>query len=168
VTSLDHLSTLAEVAIAIAGFSALVALLGTRVGRASPKLDAFRLQIMLEASLFVVALALLPLVVFELGAADKAGWRVSAALFLGADLLLTVFTLRRARRYRDLLQGADRALGVLVRALGYVGDVLVLIVVLGVVAEKSAGLYLAALYLNLLLAGILFVRFAASIFVPDE
>lgn len=59
---------------------------------------------MLEASLFVVAFALLPLVVLELGASDETGWRVSAGLFLAVDLPLAAFTLVRARYL--LLSGA--------------------------------------------------------------
>ena len=58
----DHLFTVAEVGIALAGFSTLVAVLGVRSGRADPRLDAVRLQIMLESSLFVVAFSLFPLI----------------------------------------------------------------------------------------------------------
>ncbi len=69
VLSADHLTTIAEVAIALAGFSALIVLLSGRSGRADPRADVLRLRIMLETSLLVVAFALFPFIPSTLGLA---------------------------------------------------------------------------------------------------
>ena len=167
-TSLDHLATIAEIAVALAGFSALVALLAARRGRANPRLEALRLQVMLESSLLVVAFALLPLIVSELGTSAGMAWRISAALFLAVDLPHMAFTMRRFRAYRDSFSSADRTGSVIVQIFGYSGDIAALVIVSGVMTELHPGFYLTAMYLNLLVSAILFVRFAASTFVPDE
>jgi len=164
--SLDHLATIAEVAIALAGFSALVAILGTRAGREKSKLEAFRIQMMLEASLFVVMLALLPSILFEFRIDDRVAWRASAALFLLLDLVASVSMTVRNRELR--WAPADRKVGYLVGSLSLAADAAVVVVLLGFAADRAAALYLLALYLNVALSAILFIRFAASTFLPDE
>jgi len=164
----DDLSTIAEIAIALAGFSALVGMLGSRTGRSSPKLDAFRLQIMLEASLFVVALALLPVVLLHLGVVEEIAWRASAGIFLAADAVTTVSIHVRAGNVSAEYLSADRLTSIVVQATGYAADGVVALVLVGIWSERAPGLYLLALYLNVLLSGLLFIRFAASTFVPDE
>ena len=59
----DLLLTIAEVSVGLAGFSAIVGLLGHRSGRSDIKVDALRLQVMLEMSLLVAAGAFLPALV---------------------------------------------------------------------------------------------------------
>jgi hypothetical protein len=54
----DYLLAFAQIGVALAGFSSLVALLGARSGQTHRRLDAIRLQIMLEASLFVAFFSL--------------------------------------------------------------------------------------------------------------
>ena len=59
----DLLLTIAEVSVGLAGFSAIVGLLGHQSGRSDLKVDALRLQVMLEASLLVAAYSFLPLLI---------------------------------------------------------------------------------------------------------
>jgi hypothetical protein len=59
----DLLLTIAEVSVGLAGFSAIVGLLGHRSGRSELKVDALRLQVMLEVSLMVAAGAMVPVLV---------------------------------------------------------------------------------------------------------
>jgi hypothetical protein len=81
----DHLLTFAEISVAFAGFSSLVALLGSRHGRSHPDLDVARLLIMLEASLFVALMCVVPLLPNALGASEQVTWRLSAGTFLIVD-----------------------------------------------------------------------------------
>ncbi|MCH7866212.1 MAG: hypothetical protein IH881_00850 [Myxococcales bacterium] len=46
---------LAEISVALAGFSAIVGVLGSRSGMSKVRVDALRLQAMLEANLVVAA-----------------------------------------------------------------------------------------------------------------
>lgn len=164
--ALDHLATIAEVAIALAGFSALVSILGTGFGREKSQLEASRLQMMLEASLFVVMLALLPSVLFEFDLDEGVAWRTSAALFLLLDLVASVSMTIRMRGLP--WAPADYKTGYLVGSLSLAADAAVVIVLLGFAADRAAALYLLALYLNVALSAILFIRFAASAFARDE
>lgn len=51
----DLLFLLAEISVALAGFSAIVGVLGSRSGMSKVRVDALRLQAMLEANLVVAA-----------------------------------------------------------------------------------------------------------------
>lgn len=123
---------------------------------------------MLEASLFVVAASLLPVVLFELRLADEVAWSIAAALFLLTDLGLNLAVWIRSRGLAKYYQPADRIVGPIVTTLGWTADAIVLGVLFAARPELAPGLYLLALYLNLVLAGILFIRFAASTFSSDD
>jgi hypothetical protein len=166
--STDHLLTVGEIAVTLAGFSALVAILGGRRGRSEPRVDALRLRTMLEASLLVLAFSLFPLIPSKLGATPALSWRISAAAFLAVDLVETVFSLRRLRGLRTLATSGDRLSAVVVQVFAYSADALMFLVVLGVSAPFAAGFYFIALYANLVVAAVLFLAFAASTFVPPE
>jgi hypothetical protein len=166
--SVDHLTTIAEVAIALAGFSALVALLGNRAGRSDPRADAMQLQFMLESSLLVVAFALFPFIPLTLGVSSDLLWRISGGAFLIADATYWMLTYKRARTVHALLTPADRRSAIAIRLLAYTADLLMISVVVGLAGFASSGLYFAALYVELVTAGVLFVGFAASMFVPPE
>jgi len=168
VISVDHLTTIAEVAIALAGFSALVALLGNRAGGIDRRADAMRLQFMLETSLLVVAFALFPFIPLKLGVSSDLLWRISGGAFLIADVAYWILTRNRGRAVRELLTSAGRRHATSTRLLAYTADLLMLSVVLGLADFASPGLYFTALYVELITAGVLFVGFAASTFVPPE
>jgi hypothetical protein len=160
----DHLLTFAEVSVAFAGFSSLVALLGSRRGRSHPELDVARLLIMLEASLFVALMSVLPLLPNALGASEQLTWRVSAGLFLVIDGIASYVDARRWRVVWSHFEGADRTVFGIVAVLSVAGDLLVLAILIGIQPELAPGLYLGALVANLVLSGLLFIRFAGSTF----
>jgi hypothetical protein len=166
--SADHLLTIAEIAVTLAGFSALVAILGGRRGRSDPRMDVLRLRTMLEASLLVLAFALFPLIPTKLGAAPPLSWRISAGAFLVVDLVVTVASLRRGAGLRHVATPGDWLWSVPVQLLAYSADALMAVVVLGIAAPLAPGFYFIALYANLAVAGLLFVAFAASTFLPRE
>jgi hypothetical protein len=166
--NIEYLFTIAEVAVALAGFSALVGIVGRRVGRSDPRIDAFRLQLMLEASLFVAALALFPVLPRKFGASPGAASRVSCIVLLVVDIPLTLFTFRRAIPLRSLYRRGDPTTERILWVLGLGADVLAVVGAPGFFAHQVEALYSAALFLNLILAGVLFIRFAASTFMPDE
>jgi hypothetical protein len=164
----DHLTTLAEVAIALAGFSALVALLGNRARRADRRADAMRLQFMLETSLLVVAFALFPFIPLTLGVSSDLVWRISGGAFLIADATYWMLSYKRGRAARALLAPAERRLRIVMLLLAYTADLLMIVVVLGLTGLAAPGIYFAALYAELVLSGVFFITFAASIFAPPE
>ena len=56
----DYFLTIAELAVALAGFGGLAALIGKRPGAESARVDAGRLRAMLEHSLATMILAVFP------------------------------------------------------------------------------------------------------------
>ena len=168
VLSADHLTTIAEVAIALAGFSALIVLLGGRSGSADPRADAVRLRYMLESSLLVVAFALFPFIPATLGVVPDLVWRISGGAFLIVDIAFWILAYKRNRDLRALLTPSERRFTVFMYLLAGTADLLMLVVVLGIAGLAASGFYFAALYLELVGSGVFFVTFAASMFAPRE
>jgi len=90
----ENLGLVAELAIGLAGFSGLVGIVGRRVGRDAPEVDAARLRAALEFSLLVTAFALLPSLPSEAGMRDSDVWRLCSALFSASGVAFTVFKMR--------------------------------------------------------------------------
>jgi hypothetical protein len=88
----ETLRSLSEVAIALAGFTGIVAVLGQRAGGRWSPLEWLRLRMLLETSLAVVFLSLLPELFHELEALRGLTWRlcngVQALVHAGGILLL--------------------------------------------------------------------------------
>jgi len=129
--SSEHLVGFAQIAIALAGFSSLIGLLGARSGRSHPRLDAARLQIMLDASLFVAFFSLLPLVPIKFGMESGLGWRVSAIAFLISDGCVSYLESRRWRVVSTFFERSDRILLFIVALLSGGADVFLLPVAVG-------------------------------------
>jgi hypothetical protein len=88
----ETLRTLAEVAVALTGFTGIVAVLGRRAGGEWSPLELLRLRMLLETSLGVLFLSLLPVLLLTLRLSQETVWRVSNALqgvvHLGGALVL--------------------------------------------------------------------------------
>jgi len=92
----DPLLTIAEVSVGLAGFSAIVGLLGSRSGRSDVRVDALRLQVTLAAHAFVPVLVS----IFDLEA--SASWRISAAAWLAIGIPSEIIAWRRTRNIPEL------------------------------------------------------------------
>jgi hypothetical protein len=156
----DYLLTFAEIGVALAGFSSLIALLGSRTIGASPAIDAIRLQVMLEASLSVV-----PLIPDAFGARSETTWRLSALTYLALDVLASYVATNRWRSVTDQFSSQDHVVGYVVVFLSLGADFLFLPLLFGFLLAQAHALYLTALVANLALAGVVFIRFASSTFL---
>ena len=78
----DFLFLIAELAVALAGFSAVIGVLSVRPGTSDVRVDGLRLQVMLETSLFVAAAVLLPVLLDHFDIGSPTVWRTSSAVFL--------------------------------------------------------------------------------------
>ena len=92
----DPLLTIAEVSVGLAGFSAIVGLLGSRSGRSDVRVDALRLQVTLAAHAFVPVLVS----IFDLEA--SASWRISAVAWLAIGIPSEIIAWRRTRNVPEL------------------------------------------------------------------
>ncbi len=78
----DVLLTIAEVAVAFAGFASLVGVLGQRSSADDPRVIGLRMRAMLLSSLMVVAFSIFPIILTRYGASPDLTWRTSSlALF---------------------------------------------------------------------------------------
>ena len=88
----ESLRSLSEVAVALAGFTGIVAVLGQRAGGQWSPLEWLRLRMLLETSLAVVFLSLLPELFHELEALERLTWRladgIQALIHAGGIVLL--------------------------------------------------------------------------------
>lgn len=78
----DALFTVAEVAIALAGFSGVVAVLGQRSSGEWSAPDWLRFAMLLAFSFGAVLFSLLPTLVLALGASEPAAWGISSVLLV--------------------------------------------------------------------------------------
>ena len=163
----DLLLAVAEVSVGLAGFSAIVGLLGSRSGRSELKVDALRLQVMLEMSLMVAAFAFLPVLVSSFDFEVWTTWRISSAAFLIVAIPSEFLALRRTQNMPDMKLNRLN-INTVNWALSLSADFIMLVVVIGLFESQAGAFYLLAVFCILVMAGILFVQFAASTFMPSE
>jgi hypothetical protein len=96
VTHEGWLQTLAQVAVALAGFSGLLAGVRYRSQQES-RINATRVRTIIETSLPIAALSLLPTLLDGLGLGEIAAFRISALVFLAGLIPLSIRGFRRFR-----------------------------------------------------------------------
>lgn len=92
----DWLQTLAEIAVALAGFSGLLAGIRQRSQRES-QINVTRLRTIVETSLSVLAFCLVPVLLNGMGVAEVGAFRISATAFLAGFIPFTAMGFRRFR-----------------------------------------------------------------------
>jgi hypothetical protein len=163
----DDLFTIAEIAVALAGFSAVIGVLGSRADRSDAQVDALRLQAMLESSLMVAFFALVPVLVTRFGVGTPSSWRISSVLFLLFAIPLEFLALSRTKNMRDMTL-ARFNINTVNWCLSLGADLIMLVVLLGLVGSHAGAFYLLAILALLTMSGLLFIQFAASTFVPRD
>jgi hypothetical protein len=164
----ELLFTIAEIAVAFAGFASIVSVLGRRYSKDDPRLDSFRIRTMLQASLGAVFSSLFPFLPANFGVSDPLVWRISALVgvvafgILGAEWWL---------RYRELnRQGLRESAFIpyIFTALELGVFIPLILVIFGSFPQLAFRFYLAALYLLLLESGVFFFRVVTSLLVAKE
>ena len=152
----DALTTVAEIAIAIAGFSGVAAVLGRRSqGEWSP-LDVLRLRMLLRISFSIVIFCFLPIVLLSASIAADSTWALSSGAWLAAFAVNFSLDAREGQRIVKLTD-APIERGYVARILMLAGGMVVLHV-LNIVTVREAWPYLAALVANLIAPFAQFLR----------
>jgi len=152
---IDSLLTVAEVAVAFAGFATLAGLIGHDPSRDHPEVDAVRLRNMVSISLSVVALSFVPVVVLGVAPSERVGWIASSVIAMIWTVAGWIRTVGRTRRVRHL-PGYSIRLDRIVRLLAVCSFVGWGANSTGVTGSFSYEIYLAALLLGLATSGVLF------------
>jgi len=163
VTGQDALLTTAEVAITLAGFSGIVAVLGRRGhGEWQPQ-ERMRLTMLLASSFMAVFFAMLPIALLGLGLGEAGAWSVSSAI-LGACIAAShpmVSHFVRRMPGDAVASEFPRSLGAFVLVVSLLIALLLLLNVVGFHFEREFGPYFAGLLWLLVLSAIQFVRLLA-------
>jgi hypothetical protein len=156
----NWLQTLAEAAVALAGFSGLIAGFRYRSERES-RINATRLRTIIETSLPIAGLSLFPTLLYGLGLSEITAFRISALVFLAGLIPLGI---RGHRRFRA-------ASGVSRLSLLMAGNLMAMATSLGSALACVSGLadpvvptlYLIALASGLAIGAFNFVGFAVGV-----
>ncbi len=152
----DALTTVAEIAIAIAGFSGVAAVLGRRSAGEWAPVDVFRLRLLLRASFAIVILCFLPIVLSSASVAPKMTWALSSGAWLVWFGTSIAFGLRKARRIAKFTgESIERRYAALIGSLAVGAFTLH---ALNVVVIQEAWPYLAGLVAGLTVPFSLFLR----------
>lgn len=163
----DTLFTFAEIAIALAGFSAIIGVLSSRRTAVDLRVNALRLQVMLETCFMVAAASVAPILIQHFGDDTEYLWQIAAALFLCVAI---PFEFIARARTKDMPKMTLTRLNVntINWGLSLAADLILVVVLLTFVGQHAQAFYLLALFLQLAVAGILFVQFAAETFVTRD
>jgi hypothetical protein len=160
------LLTVAQIAVAFAGFGAIAN--GMRPRGAQSPIDAHQLRTMVESSVLVMVFALTPwaLALFELP--DASVWRGSAILFLIGLGIAFPGWLKRVRGVRKIAGFPVQMLLVGISVLA-VSLVMFALCAFGApIAGNFAATYFAGLFPYLLVEGLLFSRLILSFLTPPK
>ncbi len=154
----EVLTLIAEIGIALAGFTGVVTVVGRPPGPLSA-LEAFRLSQLLALSLGAVALALLPLGLYHLGIDAPRLWQISSAAMaiLGFGLLLG-----HVRPIRHFMRESPEIFNHILLTtlvLAHIGNIgLQAAHALGEIKPAGPGVFLIGLYFYVIHGGLMFVR----------
>jgi hypothetical protein len=158
----DVLIVVAEVAIAFAGFSSIVAIFVRRESGGWTHQNVLRLWQLLVYSLGAVFFALFPFVLFYCGLGGSSIWAASSALlgaFIAINTVLSLVTVLRALQEDE--SALSRAVVAAVSSLAVMALAVQVLNVLGVVFTRGFGGYLIGLLWLLVGSGFFFVRLLA-------
>jgi hypothetical protein len=168
VVETDILFTLAEVAVAFAGFSSLVAVLGQKDSLDDLRVLGVRMRAMLLTSLAVVGFAILPALLSRYGLAPREIWRLASIGLLLTSCGFVAWTrvsLRTLDRTGVIRTRLQRFL--IVPTVALVNAGLLVSVAVNVFLASSA-LYVTGLVLLLFQSGFTFTHIVFSFLPPVE
>lgn len=94
----ESLATIAEIAIALAGFSGLVVVLRKKIGPLNA-IEKYRLSVLLATAFAAMFLSLLPSALHHLGLASHVLWRTSSALLAAFSVFFILGWVMSSRRF---------------------------------------------------------------------
>ncbi len=164
----DVLFTVAEIAVALAGFSAIIGVLSTRKSSSDLKVNSLRLQVMLESCFMVAAMSLIPVVLEQFNISAPVLWRVACAAFL-CVVIPYEFVARKRTKGMPNMTLTKLNVNTVNWALSFGADLVLVAILLSLVGAYSEAFYLVVLLLQLTVAGTLFIHFAAETFtLPNQ
>lgn len=158
----DLLQTFAEVAVAFAGFSAVVSVFDRRAREDDPRLRHYRIRVMVEYSLCVTVFAFVPYLLHATLGAEDAAWRIASLLLV---IFWSIVGLAASRRARAILGRSAHtvapAFSAVATALGYGGALILVLNVVGISIGSPGASYILGLFFPLVQSALYFLRTVA-------
>lgn len=155
---MESLTTVAEIGIALAGFSGLVVVLRKNSGPLN-EIEKFRMSVLLAAAFGAMFFALLPDVLQHLGFTDDTLWRMSSAFLVVFSIAFVIGWVLSSRRFFSVAREIFSVPAFSLMTLGHlINLILQLSATLGMWGDRSAGVYLLGLIWLLAHASQQFVR----------
>jgi len=158
----DTLLTIAELAVALAGFASLISVIGRRQNDTSRAVDSLRLKMMLEVAFRNAAFALLPLPFLQIAPSEPILWRIFSGLYVVAVVSHSIIGQRRGDTASERSLNSPMLILLLITVLAGSANVF------GLGGSNAFSLFLANLILGLLAGGLSFLSVAASIFRVEK
>ena len=158
----DTLLTIAEIAIALAGFASLISVIGRRSSDTARATGSLRLRLMLEVSFRNAAFALLPLPFVQIAPSDPMPWRIFSGLYLVVTTIHGAIRMRTGDARTEPLLAFPSLILFGITVLASVANVL------GLGGAHAFSLYLTNILLGLGSAGLMFLSVAATVFDVDR
>jgi hypothetical protein len=163
----DILLTIAEIAVAFAGFASIAGALGNRYSNLDPRVNSLRLYNMVDIALTVVVISLVPIFFSQVIGSERILWMVSSGLSLIVGGSAFIRISNRAKPMSEL-EGYQKKGAQKVRVAAVIGLLGLLIGTTGLAAQYAYAIYLGSLLLVLLASGMLFLRVVHSIFYLEK
>ena len=159
----ETLLTLAELGIAFAGFTGLVAVFGGARLEADARVHHVRFRGMIETALILVIFSIAPIVLSAFDLGDQTVWRVASGLLSGVWCSQIAIALRRTAA---LQAPFNRALSVVLLVVYLGTNAMLLSNLAGLFGHIAGAAYLLGLSSLLAVAALLFLRVLIA-FVPE-
>jgi hypothetical protein len=155
----DLLQTFAEVAVAFAGFSAVVSIFDRRAADDDPRIRHYRVRVMVEYSLCVAIFSFVPYLVHATVGSEVIAWRVSSFALACAWSAVGLSAGARARKIfgKSALSVAP-GFAAITNVLGYAGAAILLLNSFGFPIRSAGASYIVGLFLPLLQSALYFLR----------
>lgn len=151
------LNEIAQLALAVVGFSGIVVVLGQRSVGSWSKADIGRMSVMMTTAFRTLFAALFPLVLIQFGLADAIVWGWSS----GIVALIGIFAIVRIARYARSIDADEHHIPWLQTTMLFLSFISIVINVLnaaGIVFDRSFGPYFLTLMIAFGMSCIYFVR----------
>ena len=161
---MDNLLTLfAELAVAVAGFTAIVSVFGPHRGGSGGLIQALRVKMMLEVSILTMFASLLPLLIGTLGLPSWVTWRVAGGVMFALCVVLWVRQLSLVRRRGiEKAPGFDSRIAELIKGMAAFGTICFLVAAVFAKWGLVASVYGVGVLNSLCFAAIQFMRAATE------
>jgi len=163
----DILLTVAEIGVALAGFASLAAILGRRDKLTDPLVNAIRLRGLLDAGLSAMLLALIGVLMLQIGGSSPWVWQGSgiAGLIFVSTIGTAAFRREKLRRHLPGFRKHMSKIMFTIVAAAFVGFA---VISAGFAGDFGFEIYLGMLCLLLVICCTMFVLVIASLMSPAQ